>query len=241
MGDTNRIVAIRSSAAATGQRATRERIKQLILDQELRPGDPIPTEPQLMEELGLSRNSVREALKALQAVGIIEIRHGFGSYVGTVALDALTEGLVFRGRLSLRSDHRDLWELVEVRQALELGLLPQVIATAGDDDLAAVGVCVETMKAATSSAEEREVADRMFHARLYAPLGNRLIGELLEAFWDVYHDLLAGTDRQHVDHDVIAAEHQAIYDAVRARDVGAAVEATRRAFDMMRMRMTAIS
>jgi DNA-binding FadR family transcriptional regulator len=60
-------------------RDLQERIKKLIIDRRLASGAPLPTEPELMEYLGASRNSVREALKALQAMGIVEIRHGFGT------------------------------------------------------------------------------------------------------------------------------------------------------------------
>ncbi len=66
---------------AMAARDLQEQIKKLIVDRRLPSGAPLPTEPELMEHLGASRNSVREALKALQAMGIVEIRHGFGTYV----------------------------------------------------------------------------------------------------------------------------------------------------------------
>ena len=69
---------------------------QLILDRRLRAGAPLPTEAELMEDLGVSRNSVREALKALQALDIVEIRHGYGTYVGQASLTPLIDGLTFR-------------------------------------------------------------------------------------------------------------------------------------------------
>nr|WP_262505854.1 GntR family transcriptional regulator [Streptomyces sp. TRM68367] len=73
-----------------------ERIKKLIIDRRLPSGAPLRTEPLLMDYLGASRNSVREALKALRAMGIVEIRHGFGTYVGPRSLAPMIEGLAFR-------------------------------------------------------------------------------------------------------------------------------------------------
>src|SRR5579875_2681504 len=60
----------------TRAKVLHERLKELILESNLSAGDPMPTEFELMESLNVSRNSLREALKALQAVGIVEVRHG---------------------------------------------------------------------------------------------------------------------------------------------------------------------
>jgi DNA-binding transcriptional regulator YhcF (GntR family) len=125
------------TAARTRGRATRGRssrteevqqaIKQLILERGLASGDPMPTEFELVEELDVSRNSLREALKALQAVGIVEIRHGFGMYVGSMSLGALVDELTFHARMSKRQGRDDLAHLVDVREVLERGLVEQVI------------------------------------------------------------------------------------------------------------------
>ena len=75
-----------------------ERIVALIHDRQLAPGAPMPTEPMLMDLLDASRNSVREAIQALQALGIVEIRHGHGTFVGRASLDVLAPSLAFRVR-----------------------------------------------------------------------------------------------------------------------------------------------
>lgn len=228
----------RSSAAAQGQRATRERIKRLILDRRLRPGDPIPTENQLVQELGLSRNSVREALKALQAIGIIEVRHGFGSYVGQLALNSLADGLVFRGQLSLQGDRRDLWELIDVREALEIGFIARVVRIASDRDLELVEEALTAMEAPQITPEASERADRLFHERLYAPLKNQLMLELFDAFWVVYHDLIAESGNAGHNPDAVVAEHRGVYDAVASRNSATAIAAVQRIFDTMRQRLS---
>jgi DNA-binding FadR family transcriptional regulator len=226
------------STAAASQRAIRDQIKQLILDDGLSPGDPMPTESELMDRLDVGRNSLRESLKVLQAVGIVEIRHGFGTYVGQLELEALTDGLAFRGQLSLRTDRRAIRELVEVRSALEVGLVPLVIDRSDAASLARVEQALAELEAAAASGRTDPDADRRFHDQLYAPLGNRLLAQLLGAFWDVYHELSRQFGELDNTAGGIAAEHREIYEAVRAGDVPRAVVATERHFAGIRNRVT---
>ena len=85
-------------SAQLRSRALQTRIMDLILDRGLDVGDAMPTESELSAELGVGRNTVRESLKVLQALGVIEIRHGFGMFVAPNNFSALVSGLTFRGR-----------------------------------------------------------------------------------------------------------------------------------------------
>ncbi|MFD1051774.1 FadR/GntR family transcriptional regulator, partial [Kibdelosporangium lantanae] len=105
-----------------------KRIIDLIIDRAMPPGAPMPTEVSLMEDIGVSRNSVREAIKALQALGIVEIRHGHGTYVGKLSLDPLADGLTFRVLHGMTEDMRAMQEILEVRSALEDSLVRRVAA-----------------------------------------------------------------------------------------------------------------
>ncbi|MGH3440223.1 MAG: FadR/GntR family transcriptional regulator, partial [Sciscionella sp.] len=211
-----------SSRSRQAQQAIQERIKDWILDQELASGDPMPTEAELVERLNVSRNSVREALKALQALGIVEIRHGFGTYVGDCSLDPFADALVFRGRKSLRSDRREMHEIVDLRQALEAGLISLLIPVMDDTDLAALGRTLDDLEAHAGQGDAGDAADRAFHEQLYAPLGNQLMRQLLRVFWDVYHDLAHELAPADEDPAGIIEVHRAIYQALAARDAAAA-------------------
>ena len=84
--------------------STTDAIKQHIIDSGLGPGDLMPTETELCEALGVSRSSVREAIRTLGSLDIVEVRHGHGTFVGRMSLDPLVNGMVFR--LSMRASTR---------------------------------------------------------------------------------------------------------------------------------------
>ncbi len=217
--------------AAARMQALRARIVDLILERGLGPGDAIPTESELMATLGVGRNTLREALKALQAIGVVDVRHGYGMQVGAGGLDSLVESLTFRGRLSLRQDLRAARELVQVREALEVGLVPMTITLSLPRDLARVQHAVEGMEARARHGEAFPDLDHEFHRLLFAPLENSLLSELLAAFWLVYQQIRADLgEGPHADHLRTAADHRAIHDAVASGDAALAADAIRRHF-----------
>ncbi|CAN5350870.1 hypothetical protein BH11ACT1_BH11ACT1_01560 [soil metagenome] len=106
---------------------TADQIKNLILLGRLRPGDPLPTETELSASLGVSRSSVREAIRTPVALDIVEVRHGRGTFVGQLSLAPLVEGLVFRGVLSPGDNLSSLREVVEVRIGLDLAMSDRIV------------------------------------------------------------------------------------------------------------------
>ncbi|MPV35517.1 FadR/GntR family transcriptional regulator [Georgenia subflava] len=165
---------------------TAAQIKELILVEGLRPGDAMPTESELCASLGVSRSSLREAMRTLSTLGIVEVRHGHGTYVGEMSLDALVETLVFRGALQPGDDLRALREIIEIRQALDVAMADRVTAaiakTENPELWALVGEMVDL--AATGSRFAQQ--DRLFHTTLLARIDNSIMGPLVGAFWDVH-------------------------------------------------------
>lgn len=195
---------------------------ELILERDLDAGDPMPTESELCEVLGVGRNTLRESLKVLQALGVIEIRHGFGMFVAPSNFDALADGLTFRGRLSLRHEGLEALQLVDIREALESGLIGASIAVVTKEHLAGIEAAVAKMEELAARGEPFAEADAEFHRLLFEPLGNDLLMNLMSVFWKVYRKIhvqvgTGGSDLLHT-----AAQHRTIYDAVAAQDVATA-------------------
>lgn len=169
---------------------TADQIKQLIISRELRPGDPLPTEPELCEILEVSRSSVREAIRTLSTLDIVEVQHGHGTFVGQMTLDAMVEALVFRGLLSPGGSLQSLREVVEIRVALDTALAENVVASRSELAVEELQGLVDEMKELAGRGETFLDADRAFHTRLYESTSNRLAGQLVTAFWDVHTAVL---------------------------------------------------
>lgn len=212
-------------------------IKDLIVQRGLSAGDPLPTELDLVDELDVSRNSLREALKALQAVGIVEIRHGFGMYVGRMSLGALVDGLAFHSRITMHNDHRDLINVINVREVLETGLVRRLVLDHPNSDHREVAEVVEQMEKEARAGFVEPETDRRFHQVLYRPLANPLVPQLLGAFWDVYFQLKDDIGPIIETAEEVALRHRDIYLAVLTGDADAAQAAMAAHFSGVRRRL----
>lgn len=179
-----------SDAARIRRNSTAEKIKQMILLRGLRQGDPIPTEPELCQELGVSRTSVREAMRTLTTLDIVEVQHGHGSRVGKMSLAPLVETLVFRGVLSPGDDLTALREVVELRSSFDLALAGQLIDAHRGQDSQSLARLVAQMMQKAAQGQTFMAEDRQFHTELLAPIPNKLAGQLVTAFWDVHTAVL---------------------------------------------------
>jgi DNA-binding FadR family transcriptional regulator len=173
---------------------TAEQIKRLILLSGLHPGDAIPTEAELGQELGVSRSSIREAIRSLATLDIVEVRHGHGTVVGQMSLTPLVETLVFRGVLSPGDDLAALREVVDLRCSFDLALVDRVVDAHYGKDNASLAKLVEKMRASAEKEQPFLAEDRQFHTELLAPIGNQLAVQLVAAFWDIHTAVLPKLD-----------------------------------------------
>ncbi len=168
------------------RRTTTQAIKDLILARDLHPGDPMPSEADLMAMLGVSRSNLREAVRTLVALDMLEVRHGTGTFVGQLSMRPFVEALAFRGLLLPGDDFEALRQVIEVRTALDLALAATVVEQLTGDDAADLYEFCDVMERAADRGESFLEADRSFHLGLANRLGNQLYGELVAAFWDVH-------------------------------------------------------
>ncbi|MTD15332.1 FCD domain-containing protein [Nakamurella sp. YIM 132087] len=231
------MTATRTTGARANQQALQRAIREYILDERLSSGVPMPPEQVLMERFGVSRHPLREAMKALEAVGIVDIRHGSGTFVGIGSLTALREGLEFRAALSLNGDLLAARELLQVRRLLESGLAGEVLARRDELDMPALRSAVSRMERAAADGDYEASADWTFHRLLYEPIGNGLILELLEVFWSVFHRLDDRLPQGSATPEVIAGWHADILAAIDAADRDHMARAVAAHFDGISQRL----
>ncbi|UNK71241.1 FCD domain-containing protein [Microbacterium sp. H1-D42] len=153
-------------------------LRALIADGTLRPGDRLPSEGELCERLGVSRGSLREGIRMLAALGVVETRHGSGSYVSDLNAGDLIGSLSLTvGLLPLES----ILELFEVRRSLEAHAAALASARIGEDELAELDALLVELEA-TDDDEGQSRLDYRFHARIAEIAGNAALASLLEVF-----------------------------------------------------------
>lgn len=215
------------------QLATAE-VKRYIEQHQLKGGDPLPSEAVLCQELGMSRASLREGLKALESLGIIRTRHGEGVFVAHFSFDPILHNLPY----SIAAQGSSLRELLEVRCALEVGMLPRVVACIGAADIQELhrlgGQMLECSEQGQSFAE----LDRAFHATLFGCLGNGFLLSLVDLFWQVFNrlaDRLPQPDAK--AQRATAQDHLAVALMVQSGDVQALERAHRHHFQEISRRL----
>lgn len=221
-------------------RAAQESIKRYILDNQLGAGASLPTEHALSRTLGISRNSLREALRALEIVGVVETRHGLGTYVGQSSLGPLIDGMAFNLTQRIGGDTRAFRELLELREILEVELVRRVTGQHTPEQVAALEALVVRMEAYAGQRVMDPAIDRAFHDVLYTPLDNRAVTLLLGVFWEMQEkvrlQLPAITPVTNIE-VINAGWHRAIVRAVGAGDPASAAVAMQEHFTGIERRM----
>lgn len=214
-------------------RSVQERIKRYILEHDLQAGDALPPETHLARDLGVSRSSVREAVKALESLGILETRPGKGLFVRSFSLDPILDNLVY----SLLFDRNSVTELLEVREHLEVGLLPRAMQALSLGQRELLRSLVQRMREKAERGEPFPEEDRFFHRTLSEATANHLLVKLLDVFWIVFMRLRDRTLR--VDPAPLHTwqNHQRILAAIEAGDVPAAQQAMAEHFTDLHRRL----
>jgi GntR family transcriptional repressor for pyruvate dehydrogenase complex len=156
---------------------TIESIRDLIASGRLSPGQRLPSEPELAARLGVSRSSLREAIRALAQARVLDVRRGDGTYVSSLEPDLLLGGLGFV--VDLMQDST-LLEVFEVRRMFEPVATALAAMRVTDEDIADLRQSLDAMRQA-SDVEELISLDFDFHARVIAVTGNATLCSLMNA------------------------------------------------------------
>ena len=203
-----------------------ELLRSYILRAQLAPGDPLPTEPVLCQMLGCSRNRLREAIQRLQALDVLDVRHGVGTFVGRLSLRPLADVLQFSALVKARVDRKAVRDILDVRIAVDRGMAPTICDRISQDDAdELLALCAE-MNSLAEQGRMLSVVDRRFHLRLAELAGNDLAGELVVAFWDVMEHIEIDLARQPQDEIVRTAQsHLLMTQCALASDLAGYYEA----------------
>lgn len=184
-------------------------------------GDRLPPERELAERLGASRASIKQAIVVLEVQGLVEVRHGGGTYL-------LSDSLTVEPVDTLVERRRRLPDVLDAREAVETKLAELAALRRTDEDLAEIEAALATMGAQITSGEHGEEGDRRFHAAVTAAAHSELLAEFMqimdEAVAESRHESLQQPHRP----DRSLKQHRRIATAIGAADPKAAAAAMRR-------------
>ena len=195
-----------------------EQIKQLIKSGDLNPGDKLLSERELSERLGVSRASVREALSALEIMGLIEVKQGEGTFIRQTSIDSIIGPMA----LILSMENDSLMELLEVRKVMEVDAAGLAAERATQEQLDEMRGALEQMTSDLNEGKLGESADLVFHYAIYKATHNSVLLRLMNTVSDsMQQNIRTNRQRQYVlpnNPQKLLKEHLGIYEAISTRD-----------------------
>jgi GntR family transcriptional repressor for pyruvate dehydrogenase complex len=191
-------------------------VRALIERGGLRPGDRLPAERDLATQIGVSRPTVRAGLHALAAMGVVQSRHGSGTYIPDGPPAFNTDALSFLA--ALHGFTRD--EMYEARRILEVGAAGLAAERATPDQIATLAEEVASLFASMDDPHVFLVHDINFHRGVAAASANPIVASLVEMVSALYYERRRETAMRASERDLrdAAEMHRRIYQAIRARD-----------------------
>jgi DNA-binding FadR family transcriptional regulator len=198
----------------------------------------LPTENELVRMLSVSRNSVREAVKSLETLGVLESRSGSGLFVRNFSFDPLLQNLAY----GFMFDLKELTDVIEVRFHLELGMSGHAIEAVTPEQLLKLNKLLEQMRVAAERDEYSGDADRAFHNTLWENVDNIVLGKILDIFWIVHnqarqHNVIGGV----IDPKKTYLRHVEIVQALEQKDAEALHTAMFHHYSAMAERLKQVS
>ncbi|MDC3414840.1 FadR/GntR family transcriptional regulator [Terrihalobacillus insolitus] len=186
----------------------------------LKPGDKLNSVQQLAEDFQVGRSAVREALSALRAMELVEMRQGEGTYVRQYDSKALSPGIM---NTTILMNEKDIHDLLEVRKILEVGSVTSAVFHAEETDIQLIEGALEKMRQTNGDRELGEQADFDFHMSIAKASHNRILIDLMERVSDTTVKAMYETRRlwlfsEQTTLKRIHQEHKLIFEAIQQRD-----------------------
>lgn len=189
---------------------TYREIRKYIVQNNLQPGDLLPTEQKLCETLGVSRNVLRESIKSMELMGMVRACPGKGTEVQAFNLDFILQNVLFF-QMGPQEEH-SIREMFGVRKVLELAYMRQAFHAMTEEDVRALRSLADAMRDNWSRGVFFIQEDKDFHLTLFRSLHNNVLLSLLEAIWAVDDGFELEKKQPHLEQTV--TKHEAIVAAL---------------------------
>ena len=199
------------------QKLIQKELKLYIVENGMKSGDPFPTEYELAERLGISRTTIREALKRLETLGIIEVRPGVGRFVREFNFEAILKGLPY----NLEMDIKNFREVLEVRFCLESQFIAKDINKFTKENIAELKEILKKLEfQVLNNFEEKELVEThsQFHCALYKNSDNSLLINLIKIFSTIQRNLTLIHRYKTKDRNLFIRQHQLLLESIEKKD-----------------------
>lgn len=187
-------------------------IRAYILQNNLQPGDLLPTEQALVDMLGVSRNVLREAIKSMELLGMVSAQPGRGTMLKQFNLDYVFQNVIFA---AAGEEENAISEMLDIRKRLELAYARQAFETLQQEDIIRLRTILESIKKQWEEHRFFHADDREFHMALFSRIGNQTLMNMMAAIWDVDENFKTEEKFKHLDETIVKHEN-----IVRALEAG---------------------
>jgi DNA-binding FadR family transcriptional regulator len=209
-------------------------MRNYIIAHDLKPGDLLPSSHELASGLNASVSSVREALRSLEMLGVVETRHGIGTFVRALNFDVLSKILSY----SFDFDPSTVGQLLKIRQWLEVAAISEIAHVVDAQKIRELESILAEWERDIPS-DDWGKHDRRFHNALNATLNNELLIIFLDMFWVAYDNSNQGVLKALPDPYETLDQHRAILQAVKSGNVDACHKAVLNSYRNIEERLNA--
>ena len=206
-----------------------DRIRMLVLDGTFPVGRPLPSERLLRERFAVSRGSIRDALRMLEMIGLLETRHGQGTFPQELTVDRLVAPLA--SVMTYRQDLRD--ELMDVRRMFEPAVARAAATRATDEDFSDFQRILDAQRRKLETGRSAIVEDTAFHAALARSTHNRVVVSIMATLNDLLVESRTLALKQKGRPERSMEGHEAVVAALRRREAEGAARAMYKHIDQI--------
>ena len=216
--------------------AVHQQIRHLILTKELTPGSRLPTESELVKEMGVSRPALREAVRMLVGEGLLEVIHGRGTFVCEVTSASAIHGTV----LQILIQSNELTEILEVRQILEPEIAARAAVNASESDFEEIEAILKEIDRLHQAGQSLFEITWAFHRKLAELAGNTALAQIINILYEMIKEAQKPLYDQYFDPAVEVQEHRHLVEVLKKRDPESARQAMSAHISLVNERTTRV-